>query len=58
MIRWKQGIFGQKLDNLPQLFQVLPSFPHAVDIPGELPGLQDSLHFFQPLNIASNDSNP
>ena len=57
MICWKRSTLCQKLDNLLQLFQVLPSFPHAVDIPRELLGLQDFLHFFQLLNIASNDSN-
>ena len=57
MIRWKRGALGQKLDNLLQLFQVLPLFLHALDITGELPGLRDFLHFFQLLNIPSIDSN-
>ena len=57
MIRWKMGALGQKLDNLLQLFQVLPSFLHALDVTGELPGLRDFLNFFQLLNIPSIDPN-
>ena len=57
MISWERGALGQKLDNLLQLFQALPSFLHAADITGELPGLRDFLHFFQLLNIPSIDSN-
>ena len=57
MVRWKRSTLGQQLDNLLQLVQVLPSFPHALDIPGKLPGLRDLLHFSQLLNIASNDLN-
>ena len=57
VVRWKRNALGQKLDNLLQLLQVLPSFPHAFDIPGKLPGLGDLPHFSQSLNIASNDSN-
>jgi hypothetical protein len=57
VVRWKRDVLGQKLDNLLQLLQVLPSFPHALDIPGKLPGLRDLLHFSQFLNIASKDSN-
>ena len=55
--RWKRDAPSQKLDNLLQLVQVFPSFPHALDISGKLPGLQDPLHFSQFLNIASKDSN-
>ena len=57
VVRWKRSALSQKLDNLLQLVQVLPSLPHALDIPGKLPGLRDLLHFSQFLNIASNDSN-
>ena len=37
--RGKQGALSQKPDNLSQLIQVLPSFPHPFDIPGKLLGL-------------------
>src|SRR3989304_5531617 len=57
VVRWKRGTLGQKLNSLLQLVQVLPSFPHELDIPGKLPGLRDLLHFSQFLNIASKDSN-
>jgi len=57
VVRWKRDVLYQKLNNLLQLVQVLPSFPHALDIPGKLPGLRDLLHFSQFLNIASKDSN-
>ena len=56
-VRWKRDALGQKLDNLLQLVQVLPSLAHALDILGKLPGLRDLLHFSQFLNIASKDSN-
>src|SRR4030042_607743 len=57
VVRWKRDALDQKFDNLLQLVQVLPSFPHALDIPGKRPGLHDPLHFSQFLNIASKDSN-
>jgi len=57
VVRWKRGALGQKPDNLSQLIQILPSFPHPLDIPGKLLGLRDLLHFSQFLNIASTDSN-
>ncbi len=56
-VRWKRDARGQKLNNLLQLVQVLPSFPHELDIPGKLLGLRDLLYFSQFLNIASKDSN-
>jgi len=57
VVRWKRGALGQKPDNFSQLIQILPSFPHPLDIPGKLLGLRDLLHFSQFLNIASTDSN-
>jgi len=57
VVRWKRDALGQKFDNLLQLVQVFPSFPHALDIPGKLPGLRDPLHFSKFLNIVSKDSN-
>ena len=57
VVRWKRSALGQKLDNLLQLVQILSSFPHALDIPGKLPGLRDLIHFSHFLSIASKDSN-
>jgi len=57
VVRRKWDAFGQKPDNFSQLIQILPSFPHPLDIPGKLLGLRDLLHFSQFLNIASTDSN-
>ncbi len=57
-VGWKRDALGQKLDHLLQFVQVFPSFPHAFDIPGKMPGLRDLFHFSQFLNIASKDSNP
>jgi len=53
----KRGTLGQELDDFPQLVEILPPFPHALDIAGELFGLRDPLHFSQLSNIASNESN-
>ena len=58
VVRGKQGALSQKPDNFSQLIQVLPSFPHPLDIPGKLPSLRDLLHFSQFSNRASNESNP
>ena len=53
----KQFSFGQKPYDILKFIQVLPAFPHALDIAGELGGLRNRLHFFQLSNMASRDSN-
>ncbi len=53
----KWETFSKMFDNFLQLTQVLPSFPHALDIPGELRSLRDLFHFSQFLNMASKESN-
>jgi hypothetical protein len=49
--------FGQKIDNLLKLLEVISPFSQALDIPRELFGLRDLFHFSQFLKSASIESN-
>jgi len=53
----KRSPGGELAHNRLKHCEILPPFPHLLDIAGELGGLRDPFHFFQLSNMASIDSN-